>query len=583
MSYEFSSESKRLDLPNPFKIENYFLIFTSAIMVGVAIWLLMLGRTAIAEGNGFNSYLPTIIGILMLVGGLTYCGWALAQLRFFFGRNEPKNIDVINPSMSAKSTGVDMLRETIRQNALTYIEPKGALNGLLYSKIPNLIFAPLPIQLFAQRQFHNMLAIVAITLSLLISWLSLSDEQSIIWVGLFFFVISLAIVTKHLKNRTQQQSELGIKGLVGLVIMAILSPVLLPKLTQSLPSLPFANLTIQTLVLLVLTLIAIVLFFVALIKQMVPPPKTTSACNQQSFSMNCSPVQLVDEADRVLLNNWTEQIPNRSLSHVLPTITHGTMNTVGDFRGEVIEETQPMPNDELRKQTFKSALENPRYKGLIWLDVLGVIITTLGVGYIAYFVKNYNILNFVVQDLGVATFGLGLIALGAFCFKSAHRLWGRFDFVSKITWIEMLGNYQSAKMDYGNVISDRVKTEKQIINVENMTLRVWICEIDSVALSKDESRYITAMRGLNDDATYFANHLIQFAKNQSIIIAPDSQVDQQKIAAMALMNQAQPAAVEQIPSNTINYLATQKGSCAHCSNELAVGAKFCAHCGEKVT
>ena len=583
MSYEFSSESKRLDLPNPFKIENYFLILTSAIMVGVAIWLLMLGRTAIAEGNGFNSYLPTIIGILMLVGGLSYCGWALSQLRFFFGRDEPKNIDVINPSMSAKSTGVDMLRETIRQNALTYIEPKGALNGLLYSKIPNLIFAPLPIQLFAQRQFHNMLAIVAITLSLLISWLSLSDEQSIIWVGLFFFIISVAIVTKHLKNRTQQQSELGIKGLVGLVIMAILSPVLLPKLTQSLPALHFANLTVQTLALLVLTLIAITLFFIALIKQMVPPPKTTSACNQQSFSMNCSPVQLVDEADRVLLNNWTEQIPNRSLSHVLPTITHGAMNTVGDFRGEVIEETQPMPNDELRKQTFKSALENPRYKGLIWLDVLGVIITTLGIGYIAYFVKNYNILNFVIQDLGVATFGLGLIALGTFCFKSAHTLWGRFDFVSKITWIEMLGNYQSAKMDYGNVISDRVKTEKQIINVENMTLRVWICEIDSVALNKGESRYITAMRGLNDDATYFANHLIQFAKNQSIIIAPDSQVDQQKIAAMALMNQAQPAAVEQISSNTINYLATQKGSCAHCSSELAVGAKFCGNCGEKVT
>lgn len=585
MSYEYSSESKRLDLPNPFKVENYFLIFTGIFMIAVSIWLIIAGRVAIADGNGFNSYLPTIIGVILLISGLLYVGWAMSQLRFFFGRNEPKNLNVTNPNVDKPGNGVDMLRETIRQNALAYLEPKGALNGLLYNRVPNLIFAPPPIQAFAQRQFHNLLAVFAVTLSLGICWLSLDDEKSIIWMGLLFFAISIAIVTKNLKNRYRQHSEMGIKGLVGLIVMAILSPVLLPKVTQSLPTIGFANLSMHSLILLLLTTVAIVLFFIALIKQMVPPPKTTSACNQQSFSMNCSPVQLVDEADRVLLSSWTDQIPNRNYSRETPKITHGAMNTVGEFSGELIEETQPIPSEELRRQTFQTAFENPRYKSLIWLDFLGLLIVIVGVGYIAYFVKNYNLLNFKLADLGTTAFGFGLIALGSFCFHSAHQLWGRFDFVSKITWVEMLGNYQSAKMDYGNIINDRVKTEKQIINVENMTLRVWICEIDSVALNKDEPRYITAMRGLNDDATYFANHLIQFAKNQSIIIAPESQADQQKIANLSQINQqsqaTQQAGINQ-HSDEVNYIAaTQKTTCSQCFNALTIGTKFCGNCGTK--
>jgi hypothetical protein len=582
MSYEYSSESKRLDLPNPFKIENYFLILTAFILIASAIWLLIIGRGAIASGNGPNSYLPTIIGILMLMSGLSYCGWALSQLRFYFGRDEPKNITIVNPISTNNASTVDGLRETVRQNALSYPEPIGALNGLLYSKIPNLIFSPVPIQQFAQRQFHNLLSIIAILLSLLICLASLDDEKSVIWMSLFFFSISMVIVAKYIKNRSNLNAQLGVKGLISLIVIAILSPVLLPKITQSLPTVNFPNLTVHTLTFLILSLIAITLFFVALVKQMVPPPKTTSACNQQSFSMNCSPVQIIDEADRVLLKSWTEQIPNRAYSRITPTITHGAMNTVGEFTGEVLEETQPMPNDELRKLSLQSALESPRYRGLVWLDCLGLFITLFGVGFVVYFVNSYDVLNMQMKEISILIFGVSLIVLGTFCFKSAHRLWGRFDFVSKLTWIEMIGNYQSAKMDYGNVISDRIKTEKQIINVENMTLRVWVCEIDSMALNKDQPRYLTAMRGLNDDSTNLASHLIQFAKNQSIIVAPESQIDRQKLDAMSALNQTDQPKIEQTSDQVNLITATLKSACTQCGNTLSMGSNFCGQCGSKV-
>lgn len=582
MSYEFSSESQRLDLPNPFKIENYFLLITSTIMIGTAIALLILGRDAIEAENGFNSYLPTIIGILMLFGGLSYGGWALTQLRFFFGRNEPKNINIINP-LNTDGSSTDMLRETIRQNALTFIEPKGSLNGLLYSKIPDLIFAPYPIQRYAQRQFHNLLAISAVTLSLIICWVSLKDTQSTLWMGVLFFLASILIVGKHIKDRETNESELGIKGLVALIVVAILSPVILPKLTATLPQISLPDLRVQTLTLLVLAIISSLLFFLALIKQMAQPPKTTSAYSQHRFSMNCSPVQLMDETDRLLLENWVDQIPNRQYSRESPEISQGAVNTVGEFNGEVLEETQPMPNELLRKQSLKTTLATPRYRSLFWLDTLGLLISIVGISYIAYFVKSYNILNFDIKDIGTIAFGLSLVTLGAFCFKSAHRLWGRFDFTSKFTWVEMSGNYQSAKMDYGNVISDRIKTEKNIINVENMTLRVWVCEIDSVALNKNEHRYISTMRGLNEEADYLAKHLIQFATNQSIIVAPESEADQQKIMAMSSMNIAQENAIEHSKKDAMNYVATTlKTNCPQCESSLTSDAKFCGNCGAKV-
>jgi hypothetical protein len=164
-------------------------------------------------------------------------------------------------------------------------------------------------------------------------------------------------------------------------------------------------------------------------------------------------------------------------------------------------------------------------------------------------------------------------------------LWGRFDFVSKLTWVEMMGNYQSAKMDFGNVLTDRIKTEKNVVNVENMTLRVWVCELDTLALNKQALRHITAMRGLPDESANLAQHIAQFAANQSIIVAPESIADQQKIANLGTINQAnQPSQIA--PINAIQYQtathAQQKNTCTQCFNELAVGAKFCAHCGTKV-
>ena len=109
--------------------------------------------------------------------------------------------------------------------------------------------------------------------------------------------------------------------------------------------------------------------------------------------------------------------------------------------------------------------------------------------------------------------GAGLL-VGRHCLGGAHALFGRFDFESVLYWFECRGNYQVAALDYGNVLSDSLKTHKNLVNVETATLRVWIVELHSVVFGKDEPRVVRAMVGRKDEAQLLAESLAAFAQPQ---------------------------------------------------------------------
>lgn len=583
MSYEYSSESRRLDLPNPFKVENYFYLAAAGILLLAAISLLLLSRNALAAHLSFWSLLPLLMGVFLLFKGIDYARRALMQLRFFFGRGEPKSLaQDMGVDQTGKGTGADALKETLRQNALVFQEPQGALNGLLYSWIPQLIYAPHPIQVIAQRQFQTGLAIGVTMLSLLIAWIAFSNPQASSWMGLFYFGFAVFLLIKPLEQGANAKTDLGVKGLVGLVLASIFGPVLIPLVSHALPDLSWLSLNGQALFLLLAALGAVALFFVALTKQMIAPPPTTMACEQQALSMNSHPKQLIDELDRMLQTGWTEQVPNRRYARIFPTIGNGT----GSFASEVLEETQPMPREDLRKIDLAACFALPRYRWLMWLNSMGVILTLLGAVALVVFAALLNPINFEPGVTAYLAFGAAMLVVGNFCFKAGHALWGRFDFVSELIWVEMSGNYQSAKLEYGNQFTDRIKSEKQVINIETMTLRVWVAQFETVSFGKHSERWLVGMRGLPDKAKYLAQHLARFAADQSIIVAPGSSADMQKVATLGALNQLGggqvPAGLPQAMLQALGGTQTSPAQTLHCPACQAVveaGARFCSECG----
>lgn len=579
MSYEYNAESQRMDFPNPFYVENWFLVGTTATLTIGGIVLLILSRGSLAHGHGVQGMLPLLIGLCLLVGGLRQGRRLLMQLRFFFGRGLPVGLaPELAPDATGKSPQADEIKETLRQNALTYPEPTGPLNGLLYAWIRELIFAPRPVQHIAQRQFQTGIVILVTLVSFLVAWIGLSDKQASGWMGLFYFAFSVILLVRPLEAGAAARADVGMRGLIVLVLVAIFGPVLLPLVSHGLPDIGWLSLEAQTLFLLLASLASVGLYFLALMKQMTGAPTTNMAREQTSLSMNCHPKQLMDELDRTLQDDWVERIPNRRYARILPLVGNGA----GTFQAELIEETQPMPVSEQRRLDVATAFRLPRFRWIAWLDVAGLSLSVLATAWLLVFGARFDPGTIEPKLFSLLTLGVAMFTVGGYCVRAGHVLWQRFDFTSRIIWVEMQGNYQSARMDVGNTLSDRVKTEKQIINIETMTLRVWSAELDSVIFGKGAQRIVTALRGTPMLARQMVDHLSVFAQEQSIVVAPTSASDLKKTAILGAMNHDTPQAAEALAA-TWARMEMRAPSCPDCATPVENDDRFCGNCGRPVT
>jgi len=215
--------------------------------------------------------------------------------------------------------------------------------------------------------------------------------------------------------------------------------------------------------------------------------------------------------------------------------------------------------------------------------------------------------------LGFASLGLSLVAVGGYAFRSAHTLWGRFDFESTLTWVEMEGSFIRSKVDIGNRLQDRVFTEREVVNVENMTFRVWVMQLRSVVFGHQSHgsvtpRIITGMLSQPKEAEYLKNLVRQFAGEQSIVIAPTANEDARRMAAMVALNQlgaaaapaagalasgivaetllqaAAPAGVTPVPA-AVEVTTPQPASevvCGACETVNDSGNAFCESCGKPI-
>jgi len=588
MAYDYSSENKRLELPNPYRVENQFLFICAAVLVLAGVTALLWSRSALQGQAVRLGAAPLLAGIGLLASGLGFAIVAARRLRFFFGRGRPASLA---PEITVGATGTsrqaDFYKNMLRQGGIAYPEPQGALNGVLYHGLPRLITAPLVVQQLAQRHFFNALALVVTSLSFVVAWAVFGTENTRPLIGIFYFVFGAVVLLRPLSSGGQ--ARMSTVSLILLAVVAVVGPVLASMLGKALPPVSF-SVHGQVYFMLGAALLAVTLILLAVLAQMDAPPATERSCEQVTLSMNGPPGALLTELDRTLQDQWVDKIPNRRYTRLEPE-TEGAAGS-GRFAGELFEETQPMPMTGTEAQTLAGALRAPRHRWLVLLDAYGTLLVVAGAVFALVYVQGFDPARLLEGGLmRHAPVGYSLICLvvAAFCFQSASAIWGRFNFESVLVWVEMLGVWQSSSIGTGNQLSSHLQTRNDVVRVESMTLRVWRARVESVVFGKDSERQVTAMFGTAAQARQLAAELSRFAGQQSVFIAPQAGEDLRRLsvlqategrAAAAALPDARAAhealrvAAAHVPTGTGPRF------CAACGSQATAAARFCSECGQ---
>ena len=591
MSYDYSSESKLLELPNPYRLQNRLLWLCAAVLLVGGITALFWARSAMQDNALRLVAAPLVAGLAMIAAGLVCAATSARRMRFFFGRGRPASLAPDLPvGASGGSKAADAVKELLRQGGLTYPEPQGAIEGMLYHWAPKLITAPREVQLQAQRYVFNLAAIVATLASFLVSWLLFGNAVTRPWIGLLYFAFGIFVLLKPVVSG--DRARFSRVTLLGLIAAAILAPVAIGLVGSRLPSLRGFEPTVQTFVMLIGALIACGGAVVAILAQVDSAPQTRASVEQSRLSMNAPPASLMDELDRLMQSGWTEAIPNRRYARIEPATSAATPS--GSFAGELFEESQPLPAAGTKPPSLQAALAEPRHRALLLLDLYATLLVIAAVVMALVFVRRFDVtapwLDNRFSLIGTSAI---LAVVAAFCFQASARLWGRFNFESVLTWVEMVGTYQTSRIGTGNNFSSRMNTENDVIRTESMTLRIWRARIESVVFGKDAVRQVTAMFSTDQEARALAADLSAFARGQSVLVAPFSHEDQARIAALNAGERAMRPASEgagaaaQVQqhlhaaaaiASVAGVSPTAKRFCSACGTEAPPGARFCANC-----
>lgn len=598
MAYDYSSENQRLELPNPYRVENAFLFLCAAVTAAGGLLALFWARNYLQYGGG-RGVIPLLVGMGLLSTAIGLSMRAARRLRFFFGRGRPASLA---PEVAVGATGnsdlADRYKNMLRQGGLEYPEPQGALNGLLYHAIPRLITAPLKVQAMAQTHFFNALSFAVTCLSFVVGWGLLGTDDSRPLIGAAYLVFAALVLLKPLY--AGERARMGRGWLLGLAVVAVVGPVVVGWAGKALPTMPI-QLHGQTIFLLLSSLLAVGLILLSLYAQVDAPPATERSQEQLTLSMNGPPAAILTELDRKLQDGWSERIPNRRYTRLEPA-TQAAAGS-GRFAGELMEETQPLPMAGTMAPTFGGALAAPRHRGLVLLDLYATLLVIAATALALLYVRSLDPVTAANADallLGHAPIGYSLIcvAVAAFCFQSAGSVWGRFTFESVLVWVELLGTWQTSRIGTGNQFHSQLRSDNEVVRVESMTLRVWRARIESVVFGKDDGRQVTAMFSTAQEAKQLANDLAAFAASQSVFVAPGSAADQQRLVSLQASERALAAGTRADAAGAAPVLADATAAhealrvaaahgdhaaaprfCTACGASAQADARFCARCG----
>ena len=395
--------------------------------------------------------------------------------------------------------------------------------------MPDLLFSPKPLQDIARAQFRNLLVLAAILLSALIAAFGVSGPGQRALVFILYAVLAGGVLLRAVLRPGVGSTELSVITVIALCVVAVIGPVLLGMLLPADFPVPLGvNWALLASLVVVGGLVAAVLLLLAVMTQTLRPTTISMANHLEIVSFNGAPNQILLHYARTLQELWVEKIPNRRYIALIPNVD----STRGAFTGESLEESQPVPT-EAGPLTLEYCLGSREYRWLLGIVSLALlfIASTATLSLVAVLRWPVGAAN-LIAAAGICFF------LSLYCLRSSQYLWRRFRFTSRLYWLEMQGNYQVSSVDFGNLVQDRFKSQKAITNIEDMTLRVWAADLDSVCYGRNRERFIVGLAGNSKESQRLAQHLADFARSQAVIVSPTSARDMERANQIAEMNRS---------------------------------------------
>lgn len=541
MAVEYSSQNNQINFPNPLRLHNRFIFCGSAILLSFGIFLLIGVRNEIGSGARFLTYQPLVISMVLIGSGVFYLYKGLSQLRFYFGRGRPRGLapTLKDGERGTSSAAQDFIKETLRQQAIEYLEPRGPISGALYSIIPNLIYAPQPLRYYAEWQFRGLIILISFLLgiiSTLLIGMPISHNQNLPdWIGISYLFLTIWTLVRpggDVVANDANNTFLSVKWVSILITFSIVGPVAISVLVPSLPPITYVNPYPHVFIFIICGIIIHGLFFVSIFRQLLPPPATAVSMIQDTWNLSAHPAVVTGEFLRAMQEDWPEKIPNRRYTHIEPNIDLTT--SAGSFHAEVIEETQPFPI-RVTRDTESHILSSVRPAFILALDVVGFFFLVAGA--FSVFLLGKHFLGSGEWDKTLSLYAAFFWAMGVYGLNGANRLWLRFDFISRLIWLEMSGQYIAAKIDQGNTIQGTLRASSSMVQVEGMTFRLWQTDVHTVSFGKDARRYIVSMVGNPEATETLALRLKRFAMNQASVAALGNIANAQRLAVNATLSQ----------------------------------------------
>jgi cytochrome b subunit of formate dehydrogenase len=534
MSYEYNTKDADLELPNPYKLENFFLLLSALILFGGGISVTLTARAFMQAEEVKVATAAMLLALLLFAASSKFAIQALSQMRFYYGRQFPVGLaEQLSVSATGTGKGAKDVMEIMRQRAIAFPEPSGPLNGVIYALCKGLITCPPQIQNAAVQHFHSLVGMTALFGSLAVSYSVFegSEHEGVIsWIYLPLTGVSLItpFVQKRLTVVQSSHSTKMLWSLVALVAFVILAPVLVPRYV---PAFPIPPMWVVPAVVLACSMVASFTFLLSLLHKIDDVRDTSVSCEQTTIAMNCPPSQLWTEIGRDFQNNWTREIPNKTYANVPPDISAADR---GSFNGYVLEESHPIPAGHMAFRSLSEAWKEKHARYLILLSMWGMLMSIISVSVAVKYIDGF----LDMTRMEISRILLVVIALGVanvLAFQIGHLLWSRMYFKSRLTWIEVSGTFQTSHLNIGNTYVGKSQSSSTLTRVEDATLRVWVTDIVSVAFGKESNRCIMTLKAADGIAKSTAHRLIDFAANQSSITTPMSRRDLERVATMGAL------------------------------------------------